>query len=114
MSVPGCKSEDDFAMCVCQAKHRVEMLEKSVDELKLQLEKGQGDASFSDRELNRQIVALDDVSDRWRSFSFITSCKPKNKKKPFNVVVRVHTVALLLNIFGNVPEQWPSISSSLG
>lgn len=40
------------------------MLEKSVNELKEQLEKGQGDTSFSDRELNRQIVALDDVSQR--------------------------------------------------
>ena len=94
MSVPGCKSEDDFAMCVCQAKHRAEMLEKSVNELKLQLEKGQGDASFSDRELNRQIVALDDVSDRWRSISFITSCKPKNKRKKtlmcLCVFIRLH------------------------
>lgn len=43
-----------------KARHRLEMLEKAVSELKEQLDRGQGDASFSDRELNRQIVALDD------------------------------------------------------
>ncbi|XP_076470939.1 alanine--tRNA ligase, cytoplasmic-like [Babylonia areolata] len=43
-----------------KAQHRQEVLERSVDELKQQLVKGQGDSSFSDRDLNRQIVALDD------------------------------------------------------
>lgn len=68
-----------------KAKHRAEVLEKEVNLLRHKLDKGQGDAAFSDRELNKQIVGLDDevaqsVICYWRKDELRKELKALKKK----------------------------------